>query len=60
VLADPGVHGYSGRDGDVDAARRPELRDRDGQRGAVAGVVADARALLAEQQQALPRQRRLL
>ena len=54
------MHGDSRRDRDIDAARRPELGDRDGQRSAVSGVVADTGAFLAEQQQAVPWQRRLL
>src|ERR1700727_1171462 len=60
VLRDPGMHGDPGRDRDVDAACRAELGDRHSQRRTGAGVVADAGPFLAEQQQAVPWQRRLL
>src|ERR1700733_1028970 len=60
VLADPGMHGDARRDRDVDTARRSELGNRHGQRRARPGVVTDAGTFLPEDQQAVPRQRRLL
>ena len=55
-MSDPGVHGDSGSGTGVDAARRAELGDRYGQRGAAASRLGDARPLLAEYQQAIPGQ----
>ena len=51
---------HSRRDARVDAAGGPELGDRHRQRGAHLRVVGDAGALLAEDQQAAPRQGGLL
>lgn len=56
VLADPGVHGDPRGDGGVDAARGTELGDRNHCTGAGLGIGGDARTLLPEDQQAVPRQ----
>ena len=56
VLTDPGVHGDPRGDGRVDAAGGAELGDRHRQAGARARLGCDARALLAEDQQAAERQ----
>ena len=60
VLTDPGVHGDSGGDGGVDAARRAELCDRHRRIGPNLHLGGDARPLLPEDQQAVPRQDRVL
>ena len=56
VLADPGVHGDPGRDRCIDAAGGAELGDRDRRVRAGGCFGGDARPLLAEDQQAVPRQ----
>ena len=60
VLTDPGVHGDTGGDGGVDAARRAELCDRHRRIGPNLHLGGDARPLLPEDQQAVPRQDRVL
>ena len=60
VLTDPGVHGDPGGDSGVDAARRAELCDRHRRIGPNLHLGGDARPLLPEDQQAVPRQDRVL
>ena len=60
VLTDPGVHGDPSGDGGVDAARRAELCDRHRRIGPNLHLGGDARPLLPEDQQAVPRQDRVL
>lgn len=56
VLPDPGVHGDTRGDSGVDAAGGTELGDRHHCAGAGHGIGGDARSLLPEDQQAVPRQ----
>ena len=56
VLADPGVHGDAGGHAGVDRPGGAELGDRQDAVGRLAGLVGQAAALLAEQQDAGPRE----
>lgn len=56
MLDDPGVHRDAGGDRGVDAAGGAERGDRHGHPRTGFGVVGDARPLLPEDQQAVPRQ----